>query len=77
MNQTKHASIVEAIGQLDPETGFTKSGLPEISALEALLEFPVSAEERNAAWHFFKMGQKEGAPGPVVNGRLKVSHFRS
>ena len=64
MDQAKHASIVEAIGQLDPETGFTRSGLPEVSALEALLEFPVSADERNAAWESFQNVQKEEAPEP-------------
>lgn len=56
-------SIFEAIGQLDPENPehFTKSGKPEVKALEAILGCPVTAKERDSAWVFYQDGQTGAA----------------
>lgn len=44
------ADIAAAIGLLDPEDGFTKDGVPNVAALEAVLGYSISAAERNEAW---------------------------
>jgi hypothetical protein len=46
----KLQQIVAAIGNLNPETDFTGGGKPKVEALEAVLGFDISAEERDAAW---------------------------
>jgi len=53
----RHALIVDAIRDLleaDPERAddayWTKSGKPDVKALETLLGFDISAAERDAAW---------------------------
>jgi len=55
--ESRHALIVGAIRDLleaDPERAdestWTKSGKPDVKALESLLGFDISAAERDAAW---------------------------
>jgi len=54
----RRAQILAAIRDLleaDPdradESAWTKSGKPDVKALESLIGSPVSAAERDAAWH--------------------------
>ncbi len=56
-DEERHTLIVGAIRDLiesDPEKGdessWTKSGKPDVKALESLIGSPVSAAERDAAW---------------------------
>lgn len=46
------ALIMDAIEQLDPESenDFTKGGLPDVKAIEAVLEEDITAAERDIAW---------------------------
>ena len=53
--EARHAAIVAAARGLDPEdsslwTGRGKSRHPRVDALEAVLEYDVTAAERDAAW---------------------------
>lgn len=52
-------AIIAAIGQLDKDTeeGWTASGKHSVPALEKLLGYDISAEERNAAWEVAGKGQ--------------------
>lgn len=45
--------IVSVIGELDPDAEYTKSGKPDVKALEDLLGFAISATERDAAFAAF------------------------
>ena len=49
-------SVVAAIGELDPDDAgsWTKSGKPELKALEALLGADLTAAERDEAWAAFQ-----------------------
>lgn len=49
------ASIKNAIGKLDKDDAavWTNGGAPKTSAIEAVTGWPVSADERNAAWTEF------------------------
>lgn len=53
------AAISTAIGQLDPaNTGlWLKDGKPKTDAIVALLGWPVSAAERDAAWNLIQPAQ--------------------
>lgn len=46
------ADILAAAEMLDPENSdhFTTTGLPQVKALEALLGYYITAEERDTAW---------------------------
>lgn len=46
------AAIKDAIGKLDVDNAalWTKGGMPQTVAIEEITGFPVSADERNAAW---------------------------
>lgn len=58
------AEIIAAI-ELLPERDFTLAGLPDVKALEALLEYNISADERKAAWDaqiIDDPAEPEGAP---------------
>ena len=61
MDETAHGVI--AINKLDPKNPehFTKSGVPRTDALEALLDRPVSSDQRDAWWEDFQEAQKNGA----------------
>lgn len=49
------AAIKDAIAKLDKDdtAAWTNSGTPKTSAIEAVTGWPVSADERNAAWTEF------------------------
>lgn len=46
------SEVEQAIDKLDPENkdDFTGSGLPRVEAIEALLGYDISADERNHVW---------------------------
>lgn len=46
-------SIVDAIAEL-PTAGFGKDGKPNVKALQGILEFEVTAAQRDAAWEQFQ-----------------------
>ena len=48
------AAIGEAIPKLDEEDDFGASGAPSVKALERVLGFDISAEERNVAWAAYR-----------------------
>lgn len=50
------AAIVDAIGQLDKDKAenWTKGGVPQVGAIEAVLGYEISAGERDAAWTAFQ-----------------------
>ncbi len=45
--------IIAAIAQLNPnqEGHFTKSGVPQVAAIESILGRDISSEQRDAAWN--------------------------
>lgn len=49
----RQQAILNAIGKLDRKNPahFTEKGVPKTKALEQVLGYPVSSEERDAAWH--------------------------
>ncbi len=50
-----HAAIVDAIRQVIASgSGLTAAGIPKVEALEAVLGYDVSADERNRAWAEFE-----------------------
>ena len=49
--------IVEAIGELDPEDGFTESGVPRVNALEEIVGFDITAEDRDEAWELYNANE--------------------
>lgn len=56
IEQTREGRIIEAISLLDPEdkTLWTKTGMPNKSAIEDILGFNISASERTQAWNEIK-----------------------
>ncbi|MEX0304256.1 MAG: hypothetical protein AB3N24_17695 [Leisingera sp.] len=49
----RYLAVVDAIKALDPETGFTQSGKPEVDAVNKALPEgmePIDAAERDAVW---------------------------
>ena len=50
------ADIVAAIQKLDPDEDFTKNGLPNVGAIEAILGYDISADERTTAFEQGKDG---------------------
>ncbi len=59
MDETAQAFI--AIGNLDPDNPehFTQSGAPRTDTLEALLDRPVSSDQRDAWWEDYQEAQKK------------------
>lgn len=55
-------SIVKAIATLDPEKDFTKSGMPEVKAIEETLGHDITAEERDAAFGLFRAVKEMSSP---------------
>ena len=53
------AAITTAIGQLDPDNAglWLKDGKPKSDAISAVLGWPVSAAERDAAWNLIQPAQ--------------------
>lgn len=51
--RVRQGMIVAAIGELDQATEYTKSGKPDVKALEELLGFGIDAKERDAAFAVF------------------------
>ena len=50
-----HAAIVDAIRQVIASgSGLTAAGIPKVEALEEVLGYDVSADERNKAWAEFE-----------------------
>ena len=62
---TLTAALAEAIGGLDKgdEELWTNSGKPNTKALEAVLGYPVSAAERDAAWAAVEASAKAAEAG--------------
>lgn len=57
-------SIVDAIAEL-PKSGFAKDGKPNVKALQNILEFEVSAIQRDEAWQQFQqLSQTSPAKSP-------------
>ena len=57
----RHAAIVDAIRKLDPKdpslwSGRGKSRKPRVDAIEAVLEYDITADERDAAWAELQAG---------------------
>lgn len=55
--RVRQGMIVAAIGELDQATEYTKSGKPDVKALEDLLGFGIDAKERDAALAVFVANQ--------------------
>lgn len=53
-----HAAIVDAIRQVIASgSGLTAAGIPKVEAVEAVLGYGISADERNKAWAEFETGE--------------------
>lgn len=59
--------IIEVIGMLSPDKDFTKSGVPKVEAIEAILEQNISSEDRDRAWDIYR---QEGEAENVTNEEL-------
>lgn len=55
--RVRQGMVVAAIGELDQATEYTKSGKPDVKALEELLGFGIDAKERDAALAVFAANQ--------------------
>lgn len=52
-------AIVAAIKQLDPKKDYTSSNIPKVDAIQEILGYDITAEERNEAWKLGTPPDKE------------------
>ena len=58
----RQAAIVAGIGNLDPEDAvlWSRNGAPRVDALEAVLGYDITADERNHAWEAYQAEKAAG-----------------